>query len=577
VAATASKPPLQDFSASLQSLVRHFDRDATESRRQIRELLDVNREAFYFNALSILKSEGDSRGCQYLVTLFVAYDLLLQALCDPAVNKEQAITLARSATRVDSLTDVSMAKSLAEGSGGEEERISGRDAARLMEVLAEISDGTRILPSLMRLLRHPNPHVRSKAVKMIGRGSRSVRWVRNRLTESDPRVRANAIEALWGLDTDEARELLATAARDGNNRVTGNALLALYRVGDNASIPELMKLAEHESALFRATAAWVMGETGDPRFTETLAGLMRDPNAAVRTRSLSALGRIKAAVAVSRQGEAWLVTGMPQEPGSRTISRRVLVTVARQEGHVLPTLLPTHFLVSENNQMVASYRVLERAVTQAMSVVFVVPRAATPGTSSCSQGVLGCSSRKRPSDLWAVMPYLPGEPGTGAGSVEDAPAFTSNIAGIEAALQRPASRAECTDLWHTLWRSSRGDQGRGKRHLIVLVQSDQFGSAGDGLVSSVIGSLMSVQMIASERCPKIEDFCRRARCSFQVAGSDEEVVRMVELAYLNLLARYEVAWKDAGAEAGPVRVRINSPSGWGEAVIPQAVPAAENG
>jgi hypothetical protein len=501
VAATASKSLRAgvEYRSNLENLVRHFDRDAGESRARIRELLDVDRQAFYVSALEILKTEGDSRGCHYLVTLFVAYDLLLPALCDASLSKEQALTLARSAARVDSLTDVALAKSLADSSGEGDPRVSARDAGRLMEVLSEISDGARILPSLMRMLRHPNAHVRSKAVKMIGKGSRSVRWVQGRLAESDPRVRANAVEALWGVSTEEARALLLSAARDGNNRVAGNALVALYRIGDNGVIPDLLKMAEHESALFRSTAAWVMGESGDARFTETLAGLMRDTNAAVRTRALAALGRIKAALASSREGEQWVVSGLVQEPVSAKAARRLQVAVAGHEGCQLPAILPTQFLLSEGGQIINSYRVLERPVDAAMSVAFVVPRVGARGATPFSGGILACRSRKRPSDLWAVASYVTTGPGDTGGMLDEAPRYTSDPAAVQTALEQPTPRNECTELWHAIWRSVRNDQpqSRGKRHLIVFAESDPGGSAGDSLVSAVIGSRATVQVIAS--------------------------------------------------------------------------------
>ena len=72
------------------------------------------------------------------------------------------------------MVDVALARSLADSACGEG---SVDDPARLMEILAEIADAGRIMPSLMRLLRHPNAYLRSKAVKMIGRGSHSVKWV----------------------------------------------------------------------------------------------------------------------------------------------------------------------------------------------------------------------------------------------------------------------------------------------------------------------------------------------------------------------------------------------------------------
>ena len=175
------------------------------------------------------------------------------------------------------MVDVALARSLADSAVGDG-AVHVADPARLMDILCEIADASRIMPSLMRLMRHPNPYLRSKAVKMIGRGSRSTKWVMGRLSESDPRVRANAIESLWGVDTPEARTLLKFAASDANNRVVGNALLGLYHLGEASVLADVINLAAHESALFRASAAWVMGETGDPRFTDALRRLISEPD-----------------------------------------------------------------------------------------------------------------------------------------------------------------------------------------------------------------------------------------------------------------------------------------------------------
>src|SRR5437899_3333086 len=83
-----------------------------------------------------------------------------------------------------------------------------------------------------------------------------------------------AIEALWGVDTPEVRAFLHAAARDPDNRVVGNALMGLYRLEDASAVPALLKMTSHESRRFRATAAWVMGETKDARFTKALAGML---------------------------------------------------------------------------------------------------------------------------------------------------------------------------------------------------------------------------------------------------------------------------------------------------------------
>jgi HEAT repeat protein len=54
-------------------------------------------------------------------------------------------------------------------------------------------------------------------------------------------------------------------------------------------------MAESESAMFRATSAWAMGEIADPRFAGVLAHLVGDSNQMVRKRAFAALGKIAAA------------------------------------------------------------------------------------------------------------------------------------------------------------------------------------------------------------------------------------------------------------------------------------------
>jgi hypothetical protein len=287
--------------AQLETLVEEFDRDVAGAREQICTLCERDPRAFQDAAVRLLKTWYTSRGIQYVVSLLAASDLLLVALCNPALTRDGAISLARAAMETDAAMDVRLAKTVAEKAGA---GLPAAAAARLMDVLDAVSHGNRIMPSLLRLLRQPDAQLRSKAVLMIGRASRNVKWVQNRLADADPRTRANAVEALWGIDTTEARELLRVAAADSNNRVAGNALFALHRMGDAWAEPELLKMATAESAAFRASAVWAMSETGDPCFLEAVAHRMGDADAMVRKRAFSALGRLKNAAARRRAAQA---------------------------------------------------------------------------------------------------------------------------------------------------------------------------------------------------------------------------------------------------------------------------------
>jgi HEAT repeat protein len=284
---------LEKIRRILLELSEGFDGRAPENRKLIRSLAEGDWHEFYAAAREVLKIQHDSPCGLYLIKIFISRDALIDALCDPSLTSKQAIAIARAASRIDPMTGVKLARFLADRESGND-TIRPAELARLMDILLEISSFVRILPALKRLARHPDPHVRSKAVLLIGRGDPGSGWVQNRFAESDPRIRADTVEALWGLNTEEARHLLLAAAQDDNNRVAGNALLALFRLGDSSAEPGLRKMADNDSAMFRATSAWVMGEIADPRFAGLLARLVGDASQIVRKRAFSALGKIAA-------------------------------------------------------------------------------------------------------------------------------------------------------------------------------------------------------------------------------------------------------------------------------------------
>ena len=566
--AASKEQSIDDIRILLANLVRNFEADPSTSRNRIRDLLDNDGELFYGTSIEILKTSGDCRGAHYLVALFVSSGLLLRALCDPALSREDALSLGRAARSVDPLVDVALARSLADnamGSGA----IQIADPARLMDILCEIADAGRIMPSLMRMMRHPNAHLRSKAVKSIGRGSLSTRWVMGRLGESDPRVRANAVESLWGVDTPEARSLLSFAANDGDNRVVSNALLGLYYLGETSVLANVIKLAGVESTLSRSSAAWVMGETGDPRFTESLRRMISDPDAGVRRRVFAALGKIKAASAQPPGGERWHVAGRMLAGDSLKGLRRLMLAVAGEGMREQPKVAPLQFLLSEGAQYITSYKVSEKPLPESMSVVFVIPRSREAADGAFYEGVLNCLRWKRPSDLWSLLPYV--ETGDGEAPAPrdpEPPLFTSNADALAAALRQTPERMECTDLWTAIWRATNqnGGQSRGKRHVIVFSSAEEGRVAGHGLIANLQGGRVPVQVIGSGPNEQLAELCRRTHI-MQKNCAAEELGEMIEQAYLNLLARYEIAYQPVAVTPADLKVHLQTPAGWGETLI----------
>ena len=565
----------QDCSAALFALVRDFDRDAAGHRKRIGEILHYQPESFYATTIEILKRDTDSRAVQCLVTLLVSHNLVFRALCDPALNRERAVALAHYAVRIDPLLDTSLARQLASATSDAPDTVEMAMAERLMEILDDVSDGKRILPSLMRMLRNDNPYLRSKAVLMIGRSNRSLSWIRRRLSEPDTRVRANAVEALWGMEGAEAREMLEIAARDTNNRVAGNGLLGLYWMGEAAALPELVKMAAHPSPQSRRTAAWVMGRAGDPRFSEIVGRMLSDSHGQVRKNAFAAVGQIRAAGARVSQTGQWPVAGSCGPIDPRTGQRTLSVAVVSGDGRENPTVLPAQFLLSENGRPVWSYRGVESPAPEGMSVIFLFPRSLDDTGQAWNQGALKCLNWKRNIDLWCAVPYSAVEDTSADDYANlELPSFIANSSQAGLAFQQTPRRAECTGFWTAVYRAVQPGNTpvRGKRHMIVLAPSEVGDLGDDGLVAAVHASRTSIQVISATPNTTLQDFCRRTSGQFHLVEDAASIAERISMAYLTLLARYEIRYQPVCPDAVALKLRVHTPLGWGETTV--ALPAS---
>ena len=571
--------------AGFAALVASVSAGEAGNQQRIEELLGNDPDLFCRGALGVLRTQEQSRGLRFLVGLLVANDLLEPLLCEGSLQVEQAAAAVRMAIQLDPMVEIGLARHLAEGVTAGTRPLLAANASRLLDILARVSDGTRILPSLARLLHSTDAGLRSKAALIMGRSNRSATWVQSHMSDADPRLRANAVEGLWGVETEEARDLMLAALRDANNRVVGNALYGLYAMGESASLAEAIKLAAHTDAVFRATAAWVMGETGDPRFREPVARLLRDPHPMVRSRALRSVACIKAAVARAATGQPWRLSSLMLETMAAAaasgpkLTRRLQVAVGAA-GFAPPALRAIHFMLSEDGLPVLNYHVTVRPSPPPMSVVFLFPRGGEAEEPPWVTGALGCLAGKRPSDLWAYLPWRPASeasPAAPAAQANQEFPFTLNQDALADSFRRMTQRADCADMWQTLWRALRAEStlARGKRHVIVFAAEQVRGVAGPGLVATMGAARGIVQVISSVPNPALEDLCNKARISYTYAAAPEEIIARIEEAYLNLNARYEIAYQTLSREARELKIRIQCPSGWGETSV--AIPARAAG
>ncbi len=88
------------------------------------------------------------------------------------------------------------------------------------------------------------------------------------------------------------RVLFRNAARADHNRLAGNGLVGLFRLGDENARTAVLEMTRHEDESFRATAAWVIGRVSWHGGAIRLNEMTADPSESVRRNARRALGRL---------------------------------------------------------------------------------------------------------------------------------------------------------------------------------------------------------------------------------------------------------------------------------------------
>lgn len=331
----------------IAQILEQVEQNPAQARRNLRAAWEkTSADEFRLAAVPLLTT-GEGPGQRFLVSFLLQNDNLERNLTDHRkFAKEEAVAVARAAHRVEPSLDVKLAMQLASRAVEDD-----RDAGRILEILEAVSQPANLLPLMGGILQHPAAKVRSKAVLLMGKGNRNPAWVKAQLREPDERVRANAVESLWGLDGEEVCQVFLEASRDRHQRTSVNGMLGLHFCGRTESLQLLADAAQNRSASLRASAAWGMGRTRDLRFLPLLTKLVRDPEALVRSNALKAIAKIRDyRTLVTRQGSyrVWLGHVVHGAGGARHIAG-----VTR--GPVGPVLGPLNFAIEEAGRPVFGY------------------------------------------------------------------------------------------------------------------------------------------------------------------------------------------------------------------------------
>jgi len=143
-----------------------------------------------------------------------------------------------------------------------------------------------------------------------------------------------------------------------------------------------------------------------------------------------------------------------------------------------------------------------------------------------------------------------------------------------AAFQQPANWAGCSLFWNAVERSllPGNSTEQVKRHMIVLAPAGIGETADDSLIAAVHASRASVQVVSMVPNPALQEFCSRTGGYFHLAEGAAAIEDRISLAYLTLLARYEIRYQPVCPDATSLKLRVHAPAGWGETTVPFPVP-----
>ncbi len=291
---------------SNQSLVDYYLARALDefdtnrlATRLIRRLSEEFPGLFLASALRYLNSTEQSNGLRFLATVTLRQGAMVDYLTAPqASSREKAVNLFRRFLEIDPSFDVKLAERLPNRRETNlTVALDSKRSTRALDILDQTSRGRRLLPLVGHLPTSRDTRISAKATLFVGRRVQNPSWTKKLLGQADQRVRANAVESLWGLDSDAAVQVLEDCADDHNNRVQGNSLLGLHLLGHDEAERRAIDIANANKWEFRSTAAWIMGKMGGEECLHCLTDLIRDDHPQVRSTALRSLIEIRRAQA----------------------------------------------------------------------------------------------------------------------------------------------------------------------------------------------------------------------------------------------------------------------------------------
>ncbi len=335
-------------------LEEQFQEQPAEGLRQLKSLVHESPMSFAEQAAGYLAQGKDSRFTRLIIQELqeqsTAFEkALFDSLVLPVEDMERVATLvARIEPRIPVVWTNGLQRELVDQTGNE----PAQPLLRRMIAISAAVDPPRMKAVIGAACEHADARVRAKAVALVNRVIPEGQEPAG-LHDSDARVRATAVEALWGRTDPLAIRIFENHARSETPREAINAVIGLHRAGSIEARKSLMEWSEARDGRFDRSAVWAMGQSEDPRLLAYLQQKVRSVDSSLRGHVLRSLKRLRDFQDGALKGKQICLheIGLEQMGLGRV---RILLALTDEAGrpYSLGELRPNSFLVSDSKGIV---------------------------------------------------------------------------------------------------------------------------------------------------------------------------------------------------------------------------------
>ena len=448
------------------TVLRDFEDNPTRAGRELRSAFRTDGSAFLAALLNETVFAGNDRGFRFAIDLLVSSDMVIPAIATPSSTTfVQALRL----TRYMLETDGNFLNTLLTALMTRQDLADPACTVRVLDLVSECATHLANWRSLVRIHSDGDAEIKARCAALLARYRFRDEAGIERFRRSDPRIRANIIQTLWGVSQDEANAILEVAVQDEDNRVAGNACLALYNSGDTRALVHLAEMLGDPEPRKRITAAWVIGQCRDGRFASRLLEALRGDLPALRKRSITSLAKLEAIPAAAASApsdgdpDLCFVSSPANPPDS---GFEIWLHVAGPGGEPVPHLRPVDFFVWSGAQpprageeFLFDYTVEESARTSAAAVRIVYPA----GSERFERALAASLAQKPAEQCWAMSSY--------GKAVKSAPAtdirFEADKTALASLLENGAALS--SDPMEAVKKALAPESALDEQHLIILL------------------------------------------------------------------------------------------------------------